>query len=145
MRLWIDRLMRRRGVSPASDDLDFELVDRRHYRPGHDPHRPYREIVPEMNAKGRVDLGAVEHAIADHRLRTVRHLFGRLKREFHAAAKVDWRESAGDFEPDRDVPIVPAGVHLPRLCGTVGYGVRLFDRQRVHVGAEEHAAAIPPL
>src|SRR5216683_3305469 len=72
----IDRLMRRGGMAPSPQNLDLELIHRRHYRPRHDADRADRQVVPQVNAECRIDSGLLEHAILDHRLRAVRDLFG---------------------------------------------------------------------
>src|SRR5216117_400506 len=51
-------------------------------------------------------------------------------------------EPARDLESDGDVPVVPAGVHLAGVRRTVGDGVRFFDGQRVHVGAQQYTVAV---
>ena len=97
-----------------------------------------------MNPKRGVDSGRLEDAVGDHRLRAVRRFLRRLERELHGACEGHRREPARHFEPNRDMPIVSAGVHLAGVAGTVGNVVRFFDGQSIHVGAEQDAAAIPP-
>jgi hypothetical protein len=46
-------------------------------------------------------------------------------------------ERFGRRQQDRDVPVVPAGVHDAVVLGDVVDGVELADRQRVHVGAQQ--------
>ena len=80
--------MRRRGVAAAAQDRDLELIHRRHHRSRHDAHGADRKVVPEVNAKRGVDPRRFEYTVADHRLRTIRRFFGRLEREFDAAAEL---------------------------------------------------------
>src|SRR5690242_15438515 len=98
-----------------------------------------------MNAERGIDPRLLEYAVADHRLRAVRDFFGGLKRELDAAAQLEGSEPARYFEPDRDVPVVAARVHLAGLLGAVRDRIGFFDGKRVHVRAEENATSVAPL
>src|SRR2546425_1282136 len=83
-----------------------------------------------MNAERGVHGGRVEHAVPDHRLRPIRGLLGGLERELHAARQKCRVQPARDLEPDRDMPVMAAGVHLARVLGAVGDVVRFIYRER---------------
>src|SRR6266567_3331051 len=135
----IDGLVRGGGVAAAAQDRDLELVHRRHYRTGHHAHGAGRQVVPQMDPERGVDLGGVERAVGDHRLRAVRDFLGGLKRELHRSAEPQRTEPPRHLEPDRHVPVVPAGVHLAWMPGAVRDVVRFLDRERVHISADQHA------
>ena len=129
----IDRLVWRRGMAAATDDRNLELVHRGHDRSGHDADRAGGEIVPQVNAERRVHPRCIEHAVGDHRLRAIADFFRGLERELDRPAELHRRQPARHLEPDRDVPIVPAGVHdavVPRLVCDV---VLLLHGEGVHV------------
>src|SRR5712664_3094083 len=129
-------------MATSPQNLDLELTPRRHHWSRHDADCADRQVVPEVNPERRIDCRRLEYAVADHRLRAVRDLFGRLERELHAARELERREAARYLEANRHVPVMTACVHLPGLPGAIGDGVCLLDGQGVHVGPEEHAAAI---
>jgi len=138
----VDRLMRGGRVTAAPQDRDLELVHGGHDRAGHERDSARRKVIPEMDAERRVHRGGVQDPIPNHRLGTVRDLLGRLERELHAPREKRRVQPARHLEPDRDMPIVTAGVHLARVLRAVGDVVRFFDRERVHVGADQHAAGL---
>ena len=92
-----------------------------------------------MDAERRVHVRRVEDAIPDHRFRAVRDLLRGLECELQAAGEKRRVQPARDLEPDGDVPVVATGVHLTRVLGAVRDVVCFIDRERVHVGADQHA------
>ncbi len=97
-----------------------------------------------MNAEHRIHAWGVEHAVCDHGLGPAGDLLGRLERHFQRAGERDARQPSRYLEADGDMPVVSAGVHLPGVFGAVRHVVRLLDRERVHVGPDQHAAARAP-
>jgi hypothetical protein len=138
----IDRLVWGGRVTAASHDRDLELVHGGHDRAGHERDSARREVIPEMDAERRVHRGGVQDPVSDHRLGAVGDLLGRLERELHAPREKRRVQPARHLEPDGDVPVVAAGVHLARVLRAVGDVVRFFDRERVHVGADQYAAGL---
>jgi hypothetical protein len=82
----------------------------------------------------------VQDALADHRLRPAEPLLAGLEAEDdvprEALALLD--EDRRGAQQHRHVAVVSAGVHLAGNGGPVGPPGRFFDRQRVHVRAEQH-------
>jgi len=78
------------------------------------PMVPTGRVVPEVNAERRVDLGLFEHAVLDHRLAPLETSSAGWKANFTLPGARAVR-AGGRPEANCDVPVVPAGVHLPRL------------------------------
>src|SRR5262245_36333897 len=94
-----------------------------------------------MQAECGVDPGLFQHPIGDHRVRAVGNLLRGLERELHRARSREAGQPTRDLEPDGDVPIVATGVHAAGVLRPVGNVVRFFERQRVHIGAQQHASS----
>ena len=107
----------------------------------------------DVQRETRIHRRVGEHSFLHHQLRsallTLRRTFlGGLEHELHRPRELgaDACEHLGHPHQDRDVRVVPAGVHDPHLSAVVaalrGGGKRKLhpfrDRQRVHVGAQEH-------
>jgi hypothetical protein len=98
-----------------------------------------RVVQPE----DRVTREALEEAVGDHALRAAAGagLLGRLEHEVHGAAEVARaRELLRRAQQHRGVAVVPAGMHHAVVHALPGPPRRFADRQRVHVGAQRHAA-----
>jgi len=95
----------------ASQDRDLELVYGGHHRAGHQRDAPHRDVVPQMDAERGVNLGASStpsRIIASAHTRSPRRAEG----ELHAAGRNAACRRRATFRPDRDVPVMAAGVHL---------------------------------
>ena len=122
-------------------DVDVEERPAGHHRPAVHREAAHRELGPVVHAEQAVAGKALEQAVLEHGARAAQALLGRLEDEVHCAV-----ESPGGGEVARraqqhgGVAVVAAGVHAPGVLRAVREGVGFFDRQRVHVGAQAHAA-----
>jgi hypothetical protein len=104
------------------------------------PTLPEIELLPHVQPERGVGTRRGEHAVLDHRARASADLFGRLEAQ-HGTARERRRtrdELAGNAEQDRGVTVVPARVHRAGGLRAIRNVVLLGDRQRVHVGAQQH-------
>jgi len=86
---------------------------------------------------------ALEQAVGDHALgpAVAASLLGRLEHQVDRAREVArFGQLARRAQQHGGVAVVPAGVHGPRAAAGMGGAAGLQDRQRVHVGAQAHAA-----
>ena len=94
-----------------------------------------------MHAVDFLDGELVHEPVIDHRHRAGAALFGGLKDDDGVAGEVAClRKALGRAEQHGGVPVVAASVHLAGDFGAVGEVGLLFDRKRVHVGAEPDRA-----
>ena len=118
--------------------------------PGAVAHGSDRLVGPAVQRQGEVGLGepGVE-PVVEHRPGAVDGLLGRLADQDHGPrpAVPMIRQPAGGADEAGHVDVVPAGVHhadlTPGLVAClhlagVGQPGLLDDRQRVHVGADQH-------
>jgi hypothetical protein len=134
----IDRGVRCGCVSAFAFDRDFQRVARCVHRPRAKAELPRGMTRAEMQSVRALDAEALEHAVLDHRLRAALAFFGGLKQEDNGARNLgaSRHHDLGRTEQNRNVSVVSAGMHHARRCGLVGDVVFLFDRQRVHIGAQ---------
>ena len=100
-----------------------------------------RDVDREGAVRARV---AVDEAVLDHAQRAEMAFLARLKHELHRAREaVALRvQQAHGHREHRRVAVVAAGVHLAFFLGGEGEARVLRHRQRVHVAAQEHRAAL---
>ena len=93
-----------------------------------------------MDPERGIGLGSFEHAVLDHGLGSAAGLLGGLEAQLDRAPQrvALAREAPREGEQDRGVAVVAACVHLSRRLRAVRDGVLLLDRERVHVGAQQH-------
>ena len=78
---------------------------------------------------------------AQHGARPAIALLRRLKHQLHRAGPVLLaRQQRRRAEQAGGMAVMPAGMHHARLGGGIGRTALLGDRQRVHIGAQSHAA-----
>ncbi len=130
------------AMSAASFDVNLELVHRRHERSAVDPHAADGELVPQVEADGRVH--SVQDAVRDARARSAARLLGGLKDEAYGAGASIERPAGGDRERDRDVAVVAARVHPSRSLRLELDAARLGQREGVHVRAHEKTLPAGP-
>jgi hypothetical protein len=128
-------------VAAAALDDDLELVDGRHQRAPVDPDLSDRKLVPEVKADRGAD--SFESSCLGAGARAAAGLLRGLVQETHAARGIS-KESPGDRERDRDVPVVAARVHSSRDLRLEVDAARFGQRQCVHVRADEEAIIAAP-
>ena len=141
----IDRRLRSRGVPALALDPDRELVARRRARSLPQPDLPGREFGGDMQGQHRIDMGILQGAVPDHPDRAAgREFFGRLEEHLYRARELTLAVDQQSRQPQqhRGVGIVPTGVHHPGILRDVLDLVRLEDRQRIHIRANEHHAVL---
>jgi hypothetical protein len=137
----IDAGLRPRAVRALAGDANVEEGAARHHRTGAHRELPQRQARPVVHAENGIARKFLEQAVLDHGLGAAQALLGRLEDEMHAAVEVArLGQVARRAEQHGGVPVVAAGVHLPRARGTVRERVAFRDRQRVHVGAQPERA-----
>ena len=101
------------------------------------PIRPGGDRRPDVQAHDRIDRGSIENTLFDHAKGAGDFLVG-LEDEFNRSGKGVrvLRQNFGRHQQHGHVGIVAAGVHHPRILGTVRELVFLGHRQSVHIGPE---------
>ena len=129
--------LRHRRVTAAPRHDDLEHVGGRHHRARPQADAADRQAGPVMHAVHCGYGKFFEQALLNHHSAAGLVLFGRLEDEAHGAPKpARLGQVAGGTEQHRRVPIVAAGVHLAGPRRAMREVVALFQRQRVHVGAQ---------
>src|SRR5438105_3859733 len=88
-------------------------------------------------------IDAVQHAGVDHELGAAGGFFGGLEGEPYQPAEPGALFAHGprDFQGDRHMAVVAAGMHHTAAARPEGEVRRLLDRQPVHVGPDQHRPA----
>ncbi len=133
----VDAEMRSRSVGAHALDIDGECIRRRHHRSGPDAKGANRHTRIIVHAVDFTDAETIQHSVVEHRLGARTAFFCRLKDHHCSACKVAGvGEVARGAEQHGRVAIMAAGVHLARHGRLVRKIIGLFDRQRIHVGAQ---------
>ena len=140
----IDRFLGHRAVAAAADQLDVETIGGRKESAVADSDLAGVEPAVEMEREGAVDVRVFERPVRDHLLVAGEAFFARLKTEdkhardlFPAAVELARRS-----QQHRHVSIVAARVHDARFRRAIRRVVELFDRKRVHIGAQQRCGPI---
>ena len=139
----VDAKMRPCRVPALSLKVYCDRVGRGHHGTRADREFADRHAGIVVHAENLLDTEAIEQAVPQHRSCARAPLLRRLKNHDGGAGKIAGvRKIFGGAEQHRGMAVMAAGVHLPRHGRFVGEVGRLFDRQRVHVGAQaNHLAA----
>ena len=139
------------AVAAAAGDGDVQRLGRGHHRPLPAAEHPGgqfgRRDVQRVRGVGPFP-GRVEHALLDHEPGAAVPLLAGLEHEHHAARQVRPARRQQPGRPDEHgrVQVMPAGVHGAADTGREVQPGPLGDRQRVHVGPQQHhRPPIPPL
>jgi hypothetical protein len=89
-------------------------------------------------------MNLIERPVIGHGQGAIGSLLGRLEQAADSAPWRTRRESLRDRQPDRDMPVVSAGVHSSLLDGSIGNIVGLLDREAVHIGPNQNNALSGP-
>ena len=132
--------VRHGGVRALAGHGHGELVHSRHHGPGRHADRAEVEVLPHVDPERGIGFGGFQHAVLDHGLGSAAGLLGGLEAQLDRAPQrvALAREAPREGEQDRGVAVVAACVHLSRRLRAVRDGVLLLDRERVHVGAQQH-------
>ena len=139
----VDALMRQRAMRAAPDDLHLELVGGSPQRTAPDHRLPQRAKAPDVQPKGCLRLGALQHAIGDHGTCPLGDLLGWLEHELDPTSQLVLPpgQQGRHAQPDGGVAIVTAGMHLARVLRGKGQTSLLVNRQRVHVKTQQDGRA----
>ena len=142
----VDRRVRMRAVAAAPVDGDLDPVGGGHRRTRREADAPGCQRRPVVQRENDLGREAFEQPVVDHRLGAgVAFLAGLEDQERRAVEVPRLVQVARGGEQHRRVAVVAAAVHPAVVAGTVLELVVLVHRQRVHVGAQAHAApgAVP--
>ncbi len=138
----VDAFMRAGGMAALAMHGDGDAVGRGQHRAGDDARLAQRQAGVVVHAIDGIAGEAVEQAFLDHHAAAAAAFFRRLEDEVHRAVEVArLGQVARRAEQHGGVPVMPAGMHLPRIGGAMGEVVGLGHRQAIHVGAEADGAA----
>ena len=122
-------------------------VGRRHDGAGARLRMPQRQVWPVVQGVDAVARKALKQSVFDHAGRTGLPFLCRLEDEVHRAAQaqrlVRAHQLAGGANEHAGVPVVPAAVVLAGVATGVGALAQLHHGQRIHVGPQTHAGALP--
>ena len=99
-----------------------------------------------MHRQGEIDGHVVEKSGLHDPLAAGAVFFARLEEQDDPPGQplaAETRQRVRGAEGGRDVRVVPAGVHPPRMGGTEIAPLDLVERQPVHVGAQQHGRPRP--
>ena len=114
--------------------------------PGADAKGADRHAGIIVHAVDFADAEAVDHPVIDHGLAAGTAFLGGLEDHHRGAGEIArLGKIARGAEQHGGVPIMTAGMHLAGNGRFVWQVVRLFDRQRVHVGAQADRLAATTL
>ena len=125
------------GMRAMAGDLNVELIGRGHHRARHGGELACRQARPVVHAENAAHRPALEQAIIDHGLAATFMLFRRLKNKMHHTIEVArLGQVLRRTQQHGGVAIMTAGMHASGVLRAVGKVIALFDRQRIHVGAQ---------
>ena len=125
----------------------WNTVPGRHHGAGAETDDTDRQRLEHVQPERGVDRGIAQHPGLDHRQGAAgAGLLGRLEAELDRAGElvVALQQQARRGEEDRGVAVVAAGVHHAGVLRAVLDLVFFLDRQRVHVGPQQHGPAQTP-
>ncbi len=98
-----------------------------------------------MQGQGQIGFGALQDTLGDHAFGAALTFLGRLENELYCTEHLVlvFLQEAGDSQPNCGMPVMPAGVHHPRILRRVRRAGFLHDRQGVHVKAGQNDRARP--
>ena len=129
--------MRPRRVSAFAFEIDLDVIGRRHHGARPDGELAERKAGIVVHAVDFLDAEAADQAVLDHGQRAGAALLRRLEDHHRGAGEVaGFGEIFGGAEQHRGMPVMAAGMHLAGNRRFVRQPGFLFDRQRVHVGAQ---------
>jgi hypothetical protein len=128
-------------MAAAATQHDVEAVGRGHDGAGARHRAAQRQVGPVVQRVHGVAGKAVEKTVFHHAAGAGQALFGRLEDEVHAAVEsTRARQLARGAQQHGGVAVVAAAVVHAGMAAGVRRAAQLDHRQRVHVGAQAHAA-----
>ncbi len=140
----VDPVLRHRGMPAAPGDRRVQRIRRREHRAGPSDDQPRAHVGRDVERERRVGRGVAQQPVVDHEARAVMPFLARLEHEDDRAGQGLGPRAQCPRRADqhRGVRIMPARMHRAGVARREGQAGLLLHRQRVHVAAQQHGAAI---